>query len=37
MNFYDYFESIPVFICALVLVPCAFVIVREAVELILDR
>jgi|TARA_R100000482_G_scaffold58043_1_gene21072 hypothetical protein len=36
MNFYDYFESVPVFICALVLAVGAFVLVREAIELFLD-
>tara|TARA_R100000479_G_scaffold116083_1_gene59031 strand:- start:354 stop:467 length:114 start_codon:yes stop_codon:yes gene_type:complete len=36
MNFYDYFESVPVFLCAVALVPCAFVIGREAIEVLFD-
>ena len=36
MNFYDYFDSVAVFVCFLVTVPCAFVIGREAIEVLFD-
>jgi len=32
-----YFESTGVFICFLILIPCFFFIVREAIDLLLDR
>ena len=36
MNFYDYFDSVAVAICFVALVPCAFVIGREAIEVLFD-
>jgi hypothetical protein len=36
MNFYDYFESVPVFLCALVLLPCAAYVVYDAVDFFLN-
>ena len=36
MNFYDYFESVPVFLCALAVVPCAAYVIWDAIDFFIN-